>query len=1361
MMGTHAENSKKDFNLDVLSLPLNRSSMIRASAGTGKTFTITLLAVRLLLGDIRGIHSDGTTFEPKPVLTADKLLVVTFTKAAAAELRARVRQRVHQARELFHKTAAGEAPKDKDDPLIRLVLELTNNGTDRACAEKCSRILDQAERQLDDAAICTIHSFCDRALNKIFSFESGEPFQTKLSDDISEELDEAVSDVWREIFYSGENTADQILDVIGGTDPLDRDTGVLQRIDQLENVAASQASLDDKSGIFMGYRVSGAEFNQAISGLDPLKPSRTGIRKALFEYAGKKQRELSELISQIVQKLPEFHDKYRIAKDQGSLGTIKKDPAAAMSAINSLSDDCSYDELITSLRGCGIYETAEEVINQRSKSKITAEVQELADIFIEISGTFGRYEKKLVSLKETEITLIALMALDRCSEICRRDHVLSFNGLIRELDKALYRKKDAAGSRLASTLRRQYPVVMIDESQDTDPMQYSIFKKIYLTTEAKKDGACCLFIGDPKQSIYSFRNADIHSYNQAGKDIRDLFDGGNDEIAESNVLKLPVNYRSNEDVVESVNDIFRGFGIPNDAVVKPFCDKSAQDSSAITYEKVGANKGKRVLCLDNEENPCSGCRVVFVNDECKGNSTSASASAIVAARDIAKCLARGKLFDEKKQVTRPVEPSDIAVLVNSGTQSALISKCLSDLGIGSVYFSDRSSVMFDVELKGTYQRVRPTEAAQCLIDFMEAMQSYQAPGRVIRLMGTRLCGLDSSGFVSFCSDEKALESESTSLREAKELWERFGFLSAFRTWCYKHKTIGRIEKTDGGERFLTDCFQIAELVQEHTNQIPGTMAQLKWLRNQSQNEGNSADAVRKRLESENKQVKIYTIHMSKGLEFPIVFLPFVWVPRKNENSEGAPIRYYDFRDGKGCYRLDLDGSPESVNREFEDSLEEECRKLYVALTRAETANYIYITNENFNPRKISALALELTRWDKASCGPVKSKKSAAKDSVKSLGEQCFDQLRQNAEKTGGRYSFRKTSGEEAKADSEAFKRARAKPEEKQSELIVSDIQKGAIKQDFSVSSYTAVTRGLHDREFEQNDVAADQEARKVRTERAAPDRFNFPRGTKAGTFLHEALQVCPFDRIADSEEMNKFKVHHAAIAQTRGLLEQWKQNSLPEEASYPDSPDPLEKWFTDITRARLPIGGDKSFRLCDLRAGDWIPEMEYLIPADGNISAQRLNALCIKSAKKVLGHEPEPPLVLDEKTLHGYVTGSLDLVMRVPGTDAAHDLYYVADYKSTHLGDSPECYNKDAVRKSVFDPHNRYDVQYLFYTLALHRFLKERLGDLYSYERNFGGVLYLYLRGLYEEPAAGGSGIFMTKPDEEIVNELDEMFRGR
>ena len=193
-MGTQAENSKKDFNLDVLSLPLNRSSMIRASAGTGKTFTITLLAVRLLLGDIRGIHPEGRTFEPVSLLTADKLLIVTFTKAAAAELRARVRQRVHQARELFHKTATAEAPKDKDDPLIRLVLELTNNGADRACAEKCSRILDQAERQLDDAAICTIHSFCDRALNKIFSFESGEPFQTQLSDDISEELDEAVSD---------------------------------------------------------------------------------------------------------------------------------------------------------------------------------------------------------------------------------------------------------------------------------------------------------------------------------------------------------------------------------------------------------------------------------------------------------------------------------------------------------------------------------------------------------------------------------------------------------------------------------------------------------------------------------------------------------------------------------------------------------------------------------------------------------------------------------------------------------------------------------------------------------------------------------------------------------------------------------------------------------------------------------------------------------------------------------------------------------------------------------------------------------------------------------------------------------------
>jgi exodeoxyribonuclease V beta subunit len=1362
--------------LDALTLPLGRSSMIRASAGTGKTYTITILAVRLLLGDFTGKCGSDAPFCPNPqaALSADKLLIVTFTNAAAAELRARVRACVHQARLLFASAAEGAEPhEDPNDTLSMLVLRLLagHEGEQRQeTAAACAKILDQAERGLDDAAICTIHSFCDRALNKIFSFESGEPFENELTEDISEQQDEAAADVMRSLFYTDEKSAG-LLDLLSGKDDQAGLRGKLYgRIGEIENVRASRLSRKadeetDGSGLdwmFRGYRISGKKFREAA---DP-------IRKARSSFAGKARQVLCRMAEDAAGARDNAREGIRNAAEKvvsicndhaellGGGGSSKTSPfksdiyKCVLSVVDQGSDAIAED-LGENINFKKFNDDPAAALKKKSINDENANAVLAAAALLKQQCEAAAAE--LNSYREAARTLAAVMILERRDEICRRDHVLSFNGLISGLDDALYSEK--YGSALAGTLRSKYPAAMIDESQDTDPTQYSIFNRIYLNEQAKKAGARCLFIGDPKQSIYAFRNADIHSYNLAGNDVGRLFDGGDKDAAERSVLKLPVNYRSCEGVVESVNDIFGGFSPENpDDRSWPFSKKGETADAPIPFERSGFKTGKWRLRIDGRE---PGCVATRVNNELGQKHSAASFTASAAADDIASCLKDGVLI-AADGAERKVRPSDITVLVSSGYENKLIAGELRRRGIASVYFSDKGSVLTD-ETGDFQEKLTASAAAANVLALMEAMADYQSQGKVKRLLGTRLAGLGAEAFARICSqksDGSELENETAQLRDGRIQWEEYGFLSAFSTWCYRHGTIGRIEGGEGGERFLTDCFHIAEIMQDKRHEIPGIRAQIKWLESNSGQSG--TEVLKRRLESENEQVKVYTIHKSKGLEFPVVFLPFIWCGRSTHAETGSPVRYYDSGHG---YRLDLDGTEASVDACLNDEDEEACRLLYVALTRASAANWIYLGNDAFSPKRPGALALVLSQWG----GNGAIRLNGAKGAV---ADDAFNCIQQGAGADNPHYMFRTLMAPDQDAEVERLKPADA-AEERGTEVEAAE--PGMVGERFTISSYTAVTRGLHEREFD--DGADEAGASRRKPPRTAANRFNFPRGTEAGTFLHEALEQCRFNRMpggarqdpGSESELESFVRSQIPVAARRGLLDQWAKQSSPEGRGArggfsADFMEPLKEWFRQMVGAKILDTANGTMRLCDLQGGCWIPEMEYLVPAQGRLDTAEINKLCLESAEKIPGLEVRD-LVLDRRTLHGYVTGSLDLVARLPGRTLKDDLYFVADYKSNYLGPDAESYSPDRVRDNVFDPHNRYDVQYLFYTLALHRFLASRLGDSYDYGRNFGGVLYLYLRGLGAAPeggdGGGSPGVFFTKPDFGIVQRLDGMFRGR
>lgn len=1352
-------DTKAGIELDVNTCPLNCPAMIRASAGTGKTYTITYLVLRLLLG------SGGETAYAAGPLDIRNLLIVTFTNAAAADLRARVREKIREGRIVFEELVlSGEIPDDTDDHLKQLIAEMERL---KVPPRECARRLLEAERGIDDAAICTIHSFCDQALNKVYSFEAGEAFEMELTGDISEQRQRAAREIWRELFYEGDRERGKALLMLMG---IESPSGLRDRINDLGKV-----------------RVTG--------GSSARKVMEWAVRGYGFENLGKELKGCGE--RGLFNKIRALGDEYskKLAELDGSINDAYARVRACVPGCKSKDDLVHF---FTKLGKTVIYKHSGDLLdyvfaNERfpdldSLMKLlTVKDNNLLVIFMTSKGCDkavassedgqrlvaacrGLYksamqrENTLEGMGEVLRTLAAMLVILRTRTLCRQDLVLSFDDLISSLDIALHKK--GSGPKLAQKLRARYPVAMIDEFQDTDPVQFSVFRELYLTEEAKHDHAVCFLIGDPKQSIYSFRNADIHSYLNAGAVIRKIYQNKQDG---QDYFTLSTNFRSDRGVVESVNDIFGGFKGKTAANADPFFEKNGDPHERIGYERVKPHDSGKGFCgrlrfyFDGLKDNKAGCFINLVEDKpASVKSNTDKFCAKEAAQCVRDLLDHGYLVIDKgpdKVEERRIRPSDIAVLVRKSKENNLIAEALQalDRPVASVFLSDRGSVLTDSkEDYGRDEEVFSASArASDMLCLMEALQNYENRSAVLRLLGTRLSGLTPDKFFEYASGDGDLEEVIALLRRCASSWGRYGFLSAFSLWARERQLIGQRLGVKGGERTLTDYYQIAEIIQARRQDLPGTEAQFRWFRDELNGDSETdSEFLRRRLESENDQVKVITIHKSKGLEFPVTVLPFMWGrSRSPQNKTKIPVVFY--AEGQRTRVLSLDDAPidngpgESVTpsalKAVEDE-QEEARLLYVALTRACGATFLFLNRDNLS-HGASALVKETV--------PGTTDSAAAFEQAEDLFSSCTETYCVNYRETLQAQLAGKTKNPEGDLVNN--------PQNK--DLKPSAIEKGTVRADFSVSSYTALTAGLHDHDFDEGIEVQNAARQERRTAAAEPDRFSFPRGTQAGTFLHTLLEHCNFHE-AGVEGSGRDSLHDLLRTQSYApvagaLFSSWGKRALRDGMPKPEKSlqdfdylEPLQQWFEDIINAKILSTPEGGFSLGMLESGGWIPEMDYLIPT-GAVSSEAVNALCLESAQEVLGRRPE--LTLKPSMLHGFVTGSLDLVFRAPGEDGRMK-YYVADYKSTYLGPDFSAYSEDAVRQSVFDPHNRYDVQYLIYTLALQRFLKSRIHD-YSYERDFGGVLYLYLRGLKRTDEGLSPGIFFTRPSFEIVQRLDRLFK--
>lgn len=1176
--------------LETMSFPLHGARLIEASAGTGKTFTIAGLYLRFILG-----HGDPET-RHATALTVDQILVVTFTEAATAELRDRIRARIHDARIAFSRGSS-------DDPVIGPLLKETGDH------DTAARLLLNAERQMDEAAVYTIHGFCQRMLTQN-AFESGSRFSNEFVTDESHLRAQVVADYWRRQFY-----------------PLSQELAA-----EVRKIWAAPAELLADIGSYL----SGAPLTLTVEVLQ-------GDLNDLHQQNLDKIRYVKALWCQYQDDIQDWICHSDINKRSYTKKSLPQWIASVTAWAQS--QTLNYD----------LPQALERFSQQTLNDKTPKGTPPSHELFDAVQVLID----EPASLREPLLAHAISHCRTMLAQAKAQKQWLSFDDLLTQLSAALDHDDD---NLLATRIRQMYPVAMIDEFQDTDPLQYSIFSRIYLDNPH-----CGLFmIGDPKQAIYAFRGADIFTYIHARKQVTAHY-------------TLGTNWRSSADMVDSVNQLFS-------RADSPFIYD--QDIPFSAVQPSPSARSRRWL-LDEQPQPAMTYWLMECGDQpvAKGEYQSVMAQATASQiRHILTLSQQGKAQFINGSQPRKIAAGDIAVLVRTGTEGRMIKESLAREGIASVYLSNRDSVFTSVIAD----------------DIQRLLQGVLTPEneRALRAsLASSMFALNARELDALNNDEVLWEQVISEFRQYRKIWTEKGVMPMLRAVLSQRHIAERWLEEENGERWLTDYMHIGELLQQAAQDIDSDLGLLRWL---AQSVGDAAlglggsDEQIQRLESERNLVQIVTIHKSKGLEYDLVFLPFVASYR--EASEG---KFYD--PARAETVLDIRKRPDSMAQADKERLAEDLRLIYVALTRA-----VYGCFAGVAPVRNGRSTKEPTGLHHCAIGYLlqNGQEGGIADLERALKAQISDCTR-----------IEPPPAEEGQYFSEPLKMP-----ELQARSLSHEIDRL-----WRVTSYSGLVRqgrGSHDVMTETGgfdiDSAGEQQAElSVEPEQSI---FTFPRGSRPGTFLHSLFEEVEFTRPACTEP-------------NREIITRLLENEQLDMSWLPI----LQKLIDDVLAT--PLDG-KSLKLNQKTAETRLAELEFLLPVEV-LNAPALNRV-------IQRHDPLSAQAgdLGFYPVQGMLKGFIDLVFEHQGR------YYVLDWKSNHLGDSSDSYHGEALKLAMAD--HRYDLQYQIYGLALHRFLRTRIPD-YEYRRHFGGVYYLFLRGMDGQTT---NGVFYSRPDEALIDELDRLIDG-
>lgn len=1159
---------------DCLQSPLSGVHLIEASAGTGKTYAIEGLFLRLLL---------------EKRLSVGEILVVTFTNAATAELRERIRARLTGFKGLLKGLHNG-------DPMMERAAERLSD------KEEAALRLTNAIQGFDEAAIYTIHGFCARILRES-AFESNETFDTELVTDQEDLVREAAEDFWR-------------------------------------------LNISTASGVFLEYALSRLSLQDLIS-LYRICP-RIPIAAILPEPAVLYQRELEERYQDALERAAMMweQEKQRVEEilrnDEGlnrRIYPLRQIPVWMEEMDKFFLGARNWDSFPVKSERLG-----SGTMSQAVKKGFSHPSNPFFDVWEDFVGIRRRLENELqgriLGLKGEFLSFMAReLELRKTAR-----NVAHYDDLLTRLKRAVCEGKEGG---LIERLSSRFKAVLIDEFQDTDPIQYEIFRRLFWGEK----GALFL-IGDPKQAIYGFRGADVFTYMEAGRRV-------------PNRHTLLHNWRSHRRLVDAVNALFGSGGMPfifreiafepavaaeekihrelriEEGPQEPFIFWFFQRPPGETEERISKARIKELMC----EAVCS---------------------------EIARLVSLGRM---KKALLgeRPLEEGDLAVLVRTNREAEMIKRGLSRLRVPAV-LHHMGSVFQTAEA----------------LDVQRLLLAIEHPSRqeIVRAaLATDLMGLCAKDLDQ--GDPEFWDHWISTFRGYGELWSSLGFMPMFRRILSEHGVLSRLAAMQYGERRMTNLLHIAEILhRESLDQGRGMAELVNWLMEKRRSD--PEEEYQLRLESDERAVQIVTVHRSKGLQYPVVFCPFLWDARSHARNSKDPFMFHD-EGGRLVLDLGSESREENLEKARREALAEEMRLLYVALTRA--CSRCYLLWNGIEPGSLMGHLLA-------------GRPDIGEDELSSLLAPVLNKAR-------GAIRLE----EMPKADIPPLERLR-----ESASLEYKEVQR-RIDHAPSITSFTFIKGDSPD--------AKDHDRQESTSEAGITE--GFPGGTEIGLFIHKLFEEADFAK--DGME-------------GRRLLIRKRLSDYAIEASWEDA---LLAMMEKVLSTPLPAEGG-CFTLHDIDGR--ISEMEFFFPVKA-FSSPSLKKVLEESPFNTSGPDAERRVAFSERFFsrlreleftpaNGFMRGFIDLVCGYGGR------YYIIDWKSNRLGDDPGAYGPEGLEEAM--SRHLYHLQYLIYAVALHRFLELRIRD-YSYERHFGAVHYLFIRGM----DGMGSGVYTARPPFRLIERLCEI----
>ena len=1184
--------------LDLNNPPFGNFNLIEASAGTGKTYTIAELYLWFIL--------KSSDKESDVDIDIEKILVVTFTDAATAELKERIRKRLKDAISLLQNDNKFRDFSPLPDEMFKIYTR------SEEVLNQALKFLDNSVKTFDLSSIFTIHSFCQRMLVEN-AFESGSLFNAEFITDESEIVKKVIEDFWRNLVF---NESDVLLPhIVSNLSPktLIEFYNKFSNYSDIKVVPGSQKF--DENNFLLKSKELELKFNFLVD--DWFKKNeeikifwkKTDESKILHQGSFKKNQ-----INRIISNFDEYFSSGNSFGKNVDIGKLNR------SYINSKVTKANKDNLKNGelVSEDTIYEKIEEFVNTREELQ-----SEIINKIIEIKHKAKEYiEKNLVELKY---------------EMNKR----SFQDLIVDLNNAL---ENDSNSLLANAIRKKFKVALIDEFQDTDSLQYNIFTTIFNNKES-----LLYIIGDPKQSIYGFRGADIFAYLNAKKP---------ENNPNLNGYTLDTNWRSHPKLIDAVNTFFQ-------QSQNPFVFKGAD-----FYPVNASSSSSKVFTIDDVESPPF---VIWnVGDEKLSASTSREIAANITASEIYKLLTDKKVKIGKENI----KSSNIAVLVKSKKEGDLVQHKLMKYNIPSV-ISSTDNIMYSDEAV-QFERI------------LEAFADPMNERAVKRAISTEFFGYNGCELYELFNSDDIWEQNYLIIEKFHHLWIKEGFIKMFKNFFTELNLYEKFLKYSDGERRITNILHLSEVINKYeiSNRV-GVDGILNWFKNRDsiRNEGNESEL---RLETDEKAVKIVTIHKSKGLEYDIVFCPFFNDPAKPKNK--SEFIFHDL-DNENIV-LDIGTDEENNIEQFKnEGLAEKMRLLYVALTRAKYRCYtLYSKNDS------SLLSYAL--WGKI------DKKSKIDIDINNKFDSKNIQVVSIPEVEFGKYSIQ---------------------ENNIINLSVSLLGNKNSSKTWQMMSYSYLVSGIKGEYKSAERLYIDK---KNLEEMVEPKGiFAFPKGANAGNALHDILEKIDF--VDYENEKNELQIKD--ILEKRRIDFDKHKNSVNE-------------MIKNLMNVDLSNGDNLSFG--DIDNNHRLSEMEFFFPVE---KIDKDFHDCFQSDVEN-DYTTKFKNILDKinfSMLGGYLRGFIDLVFEKDGK------YYIVDWKSNYLGSTVKFYSEENMVKSM-EEHN-YFLQYYIYTLALHRYLKNCLGESYNYEEHFGGVYYIFLRGIEKNSE---TGIFYDKPQYQVIENLDIYFKG-